>query len=300
MNSRLALLISIGMHCFAAIIGYINYGGFFSEKIKDSGYTVFDFVEIGQKSRAPVLSSADGRVSKIKTQNTDKDAVTNEAQPTENNIEQKETSKSEEAATDKKGKDDDHAVPMKPRKEKHPPKKPNKKKGDSGKKTNKPKPAKTSKNKAIVNLNKNKRKKSDANPLAAKRSFDSLLNSVTAKAEQENSGINAEEVGETLTATQIDLVRQTIRKCWHFPAGLKDAETLVVDIKMELDPNGNVKKAEIIDKERMNKDPNFRIAAENARRAVLDPECNPLPFPKNKYEEWKDLELSFNPREMFE
>ena len=47
-------------------------------------------------------------------------------------------------------------------------------------------------------------------------------------------------------------------------------------------------------------DPDFRIAAENAHRAVLDPKCNPLPLPKEKFDEWKDLELSFNPKDMFE
>ena len=68
---------------------------------------------------------------------------------------------------------------------------------------------------------------------------------------------------------------------------------------MELDPNGNVTKAEIVDSNRMASDPDFRTAAENAYRAVLDPNCNPLPLPKERYDEWKDLELSFNPKEMF-
>ncbi|MDR1233723.1 MAG: cell envelope integrity protein TolA [Holosporales bacterium] len=294
MNGRVALAISVGIHCLAIFAGYLSYGDFFSSKIKDSGYTVFDFVEIGKKSKAPVLSNTDGRVSKIKAQNTDKDSVAMQSQPSENSIEQNKTG---EDSADKGKKKDENSVPLKPKKEK---KKISQKKGNDGKKKDKGKKAKAPGNKAIVNLNKNKKKKGGANVKAAKRSFDSLLDSAAAKSEQENSGINAEEVGETLTATQIDLVRQTIRKCWHFPAGLKDAESLVVDIKMELDPKGNVKKAEIIDKARMSKDPNFRIAAENARRAVLDPACNPLPFPKNKYEEWKDLELSFNPKEMFE
>ena len=138
-------------------------------------------------------------------------------------------------------------------------------------------------------------------PNAAKKSFNSVLDSALADGDNENSGAKAEQVGETLTATQIDLIRQTIRKCWHFPAGLKNAEDLVVDIKMELDPEGNVTKAKIIDNgDRMSSDSNFRIAAENAHRAVLDPECSPLPLPKDKYDEWKELELSFNPKEMFE
>ena len=81
-----------------------------------------------------------------------------------------------------------------------------------------------------------------------KKSLNSFLDNVLADGDYENTGANAESLGETLTATQVDNIRNTIRKCWHFPAGLKDAETLVVDIKMELDRNGYVKKAEVVDK----------------------------------------------------
>jgi hypothetical protein len=49
----------------------------------------------------------------------------------------------------------------------------------------------------------------------------------------------------------------------------------------------------------MNNDPYFNIAAESARRAVLDPRCNPLPLPKDKYDKWKSMTMSFNPKDMF-
>jgi membrane protein involved in colicin uptake len=119
-----------------------------------------------------------------------------------------------------------------------------------------------------------------------------------ADGDHENAGLNAEEVGEALTATQIDLIRQTIRKCWHFPAGLKNAEDLVVDIEMELSPDGKITKATVVDKQRMDRDPDFKIAAESAVRAVMDDECNKIPLPKEKYNEWKDITLSFNPKDM--
>ena len=74
---------------------------------------------------------------------------------------------------------------------------------------------------------------------------------------------------------------------------------MTVDIRMEIAKDGTVTKADIINKNRMNVDGSFRAAAESAQRAVLDPQCNPLPLPKNKYEQWKDLEFSFNPRDMY-
>ena len=162
---------------------------------------------------------------------------------------------------------------------------------------NNDKPSNKNNNKALVNLKK-QNKRVQLNTISSKKSLNSFLDNVLADGDNENTGANAESIGETLTATQVDMIRNTIRKCWHFPAGLKDAETLVVDIKMELDRSGYVKKAEVVEKNRMKRDSGFKIAAENAQRAVLDQRCNPLPLPKEKYDEWKDLELSFNPRDM--
>jgi hypothetical protein len=46
----------------------------------------------------------------------------------------------------------------------------------------------------------------------------------------------------------------------------------------------------------MQSDPVFRTVAERARRAVLSPQCSPLPLPREKYETWKTLTLRFNAR----
>jgi hypothetical protein len=127
--------------------------------------------------------------------------------------------------------------------------------------------------------------------------LDSLLKEVDSSSSEEGSP--AENVGEVITATQIDAIRQKIRKCWLVPAGLKGAKDMIVDIKMEIAKDGTVVKAEVVDTGRMAQDTAFRTAAENARRAVLDPQCNPLPLPADKYEQWKDLETSFNPKDMF-
>ena len=114
------------------------------------------------------------------------------------------------------------------------------------------------------------------------------------KKSAENTGIKAEKEGNILSATQIDLIRQTIKKCWHYHTNLTDTDSLIVNIRLELNPNGKIIKAEIMDKERMS-DPAYRAAAENALRAVNDPECNTLPLPKEHYNEWKVIEMSFDP-----
>lgn len=291
----------------------------FKKTVKDNGYAVFDFVNVGDKSTAPVLSKENGKTSKIKSYEDNKNKEENIInKPIENNnikqqsdskIGNKDDNNKQDNEKEKKtiiNKEKQKVTKIKETKTSLKPlKKDNKDiKNKKAEKTNKTsnkasnKSSNKSNGKALVNLKQNKKSSVKPNNNTNKKSFNSFLDNVLADGNNENTGANAESLGETLTANQVDQIRNTIRKCWHFPAGLKDAETLVVDIKMELDRSGYVKKAEVVDKNRMRRDSGFKIAAENAQRAVLDPRCNPLPLPKEKYEEWKDLELSFNPKDM--
>lgn len=274
------LILSLIIHVLFVIVGTVSIKNPFSSKLQDKGFAVFEYKEIGSKSKAPILSKDEGHASKTKSKKKDTDATPTVKKTTENEAKKEEQKVKEVSPKDNKN---DEKPKKKDKKEKTSDKKIEPKKAD----------------KAVVNLKRNKKSSTKANPNAQKKAFDSVLNDAVATEDNENEGVKAEELGLVLTATQIDLIRQTIRKCWHFPAGLKNAEELAVDIKMELSKDGSVKKAEIVDKSRLNSDPDFRIAAENAYRAVLDPKCSPLPLPPDKYEEWKDLELTFNPKDMF-
>ncbi len=102
-----------------------------------------------------------------------------------------------------------------------------------------------------------------------------------------------------LAISEIDLVRQQIRECWSLPAGAKEAEDLSIEIKMAMNPDGTVRQARILDQNRLQSDPFFRAAAESALRAVLNPHCNPLKLPPEKYQQWQNMILIFDPRDMF-
>jgi len=99
------------------------------------------------------------------------------------------------------------------------------------------------------------------------------------------------------TMTEIDSIRRQIEACWSIPAGARSAEHLVVGIRVWVNPDGKVARAEILDRARMGVDTFFRSAAESAMRAVLNPRCSPLRFPPKKYDLFKVMVLSFNPRE---
>lgn len=100
-----------------------------------------------------------------------------------------------------------------------------------------------------------------------------------------------------LTMSEIDAIRFQIQQCWSVPAGARDAENLVVRIRVFLNPDGSLARApEIVD----GGSPGntfYRTAAESARRAVL--KCSPLKnLPVDKYQRWREITLTFNPRDM--
>lgn len=105
-------------------------------------------------------------------------------------------------------------------------------------------------------------------------------------------------LGSQLTASELDLIRQQIARCWNVPAGARDARDLVVEIRVVVDPDGTVQRATIVDQARLNGDPFFRAAAESARRAFFNPLCRPLHLPAEKYAIWKDLVVDFSPKDI--
>ncbi|HEY1431160.1 MAG TPA: cell envelope integrity protein TolA [Stellaceae bacterium] len=104
-------------------------------------------------------------------------------------------------------------------------------------------------------------------------------------------------LGSQLTASELDMVRHQIARCWNVPAGARDAKDLVVEIKVVVDPDGTVRQATIVDQGRFG-DPSYRAAAESARRAFFNPLCRPLHLPAEKYAIWKDLVVDFSPRDI--
>jgi hypothetical protein len=102
---------------------------------------------------------------------------------------------------------------------------------------------------------------------------------------------------QQVTMSEIDAVRRQISECWNMPAGARDAENLIVTIRASVAPDGTVTSAVIENNSRMG-DPFYRAAAESAKRAMLNPRCQPLKLPPQKYEQWKNLRIDFNPKDM--
>ena len=107
-----------------------------------------------------------------------------------------------------------------------------------------------------------------------------------------------ERASPRMTMSEIDTIRFQIQQCWSVPLEVRHAEDLQVQIRIFLNPDGSLAKApQIVNSLRMQHDEFWRSAAESARRAVL--KCSPLKnLPPEKYEHWREITLTFDPKEM--
>lgn len=109
---------------------------------------------------------------------------------------------------------------------------------------------------------------------------------------------NAPALSDRLTISQEDALRRQISQCWNMPIGARDAQTLVVEVVIDVNPDRTVRDIEVVDKMRMATDSFFRAAAESAVRALNNPRCSPLELPPDQYEQWKVIHFTFDPRDM--
>jgi hypothetical protein len=103
--------------------------------------------------------------------------------------------------------------------------------------------------------------------------------------------------GLRLTKNEFEALRRQLVRCWNFPAGAKDAGPLIVEIKVVVNRDRTIRSAHIVDVARMRRDPYYRSAAESALRVFANPRCSPLKLPPHKYQIWRTMTVTFDPRE---
>ena len=101
--------------------------------------------------------------------------------------------------------------------------------------------------------------------------------------------------GERMSLSEIDAFRAQIRACWSVPAGAKNAESLVVRVRVQLDTSGRPIAKKVINRAQLT-DSFFLSAAESVLRAIE--RCQPYKMPPEKYESWREMELNFDPSKM--
>ena len=103
-------------------------------------------------------------------------------------------------------------------------------------------------------------------------------------------------LGEELSASEIDAIRQQIQNEWIVDVGMRGIEDIVVEVRIQLNPDGSVYRVDFTDPGRVASDHNYQVVAESARRAVMA--ASPLRVPAKNYDSWKSMTLVFTPKGM--
>jgi hypothetical protein len=137
-----------------------------------------------------------------------------------------------------------------------------------------------------------KKKKNDA--------FNDMLSSSIADMKKNSGkgkkGIGIGKIGEgnSLSDGDYAMISSQVYPHWIVPSGVRDAENIIIEIRVQLRDGGLVipSSIKILDEKRYATDYIFRAAADSARRAIL--EASPLNIPKDKIDLFRDFVFCFN------
>jgi colicin import membrane protein len=99
-----------------------------------------------------------------------------------------------------------------------------------------------------------------------------------------------------LSQSELDALRRRLVECWNPPVGAADVANLKVVLRVLFKPDGSVAAPPAL----VAGSPSSYgpAMAESAKRAILT--CQPFKMLRPEhYEQWKDIEITFDPRDMF-
>ncbi|MGB1034980.1 MAG: hypothetical protein ACPGVS_08150, partial [Primorskyibacter sp.] len=111
---------------------------------------------------------------------------------------------------------------------------------------------------------------------------------------------NAPDVptGPPLSAAEADALRVAVQACWVVDVGSEAANVTVV-IGISMNENGTVRPSTVrLLASEGGAGRAVDVAFQAARRAVLRCQQGGYQLPKDKYAHWKDIEITFNPKDM--
>lgn len=115
---------------------------------------------------------------------------------------------------------------------------------------------------------------------------------------QEQSPSPAIPTGPPLTRGEQDSLRVAVQNCWNVDVGSQAAD-VVVTLAMSLDRDGKVRPGTLrLLSATGGSDGAQNAAFDAARRAVLRCQRGGYKLPIEKYDHWRDIEMTFNPEKM--
>lgn len=112
---------------------------------------------------------------------------------------------------------------------------------------------------------------------------------------QASLGANDGRNAASLTLSEKDALRSQMQRCWNPPIGMADGRSIVVTVQVALAVDGSV--AAVFETGRSGTGPLYDVASDAAQRAVI--QCQPYRLPAEKYSAWKDVQVNFDPRDLY-
>jgi hypothetical protein len=112
-----------------------------------------------------------------------------------------------------------------------------------------------------------------------------------------NQNIKGVGTMDAMTADLRAILKSEIYKCWSPPVGSPHPERLALSFRLTLRRDGSIGGAPQLEEAAVSaSDPFMRAAVEAARRAIYT--CAPYRLPPDRYSQWQDVTLVFDPRDM--
>lgn len=115
----------------------------------------------------------------------------------------------------------------------------------------------------------------------------------------ETSGAGRAPSGPPLTRGEKDALRVAVSSCWNVAALSTDAlrTTVIVGVSMTEDAKPKIDTIRMISYSG-GSDASARQTYESARRAIIRCGARGFDLPREKYDHWRDIEMTFNPEKM--
>ncbi len=106
----------------------------------------------------------------------------------------------------------------------------------------------------------------------------------------------AADPGPPMTSGERDAFRLAVQACWSVGSISTDAQQTVVTVSFELGRDGRVVgEPVLVESQGASSEEAARSAFEAARRAIVRCQGAGFPLPPEKYEQWRDVLMTFNP-----
>lgn len=104
-------------------------------------------------------------------------------------------------------------------------------------------------------------------------------------------------LGPPLTSGERDGLRVAVSQCWNLGSTSTDAMATTVVVMVQMAPDGRPQGIELVSSDGPNQGAT-QTAFQAARRAIIRCGASGYNLPSEKYEQWREIEMTFNPENM--